>query len=78
MDSQNIFPGHYRELEPSRSQETKLLVEVITHTLARIKNEQLNRLIDEMDTLYRAVDDTKLGMLLTEEQRRPYSHRSAQ
>jgi hypothetical protein len=70
MDSQNILPGHSWEPGPKRSQETKLLVEAITRTLARIKNEQLNRLIDEMDTLYRAVDDTKLGMLLTEEQRR--------
>src|SRR5689334_12263489 len=70
MDTQNIFPGLYRESEPSQSQETKQLVAAITRTLTRIKNEQLNRLIDEIDTLYKAVEDTHLSLLLTEEQRR--------
>jgi hypothetical protein len=70
MESQNIFPGLYREQEPTPSQETKQLVAAITRTLARIKNEQLNRLIEEIDTLYKAVDHFNLTSLLTEEQRR--------
>ncbi|GHO95216.1 hypothetical protein KSF_052640 [Reticulibacter mediterranei] len=70
MDSKDIYPGLYREPEPPPSQETKQLVAAITRTLARIKNEQLNRLIEEIDTLYKALDNFNLSMLLTEEQRR--------
>jgi hypothetical protein len=70
MDSKDYIPGLYREQEPPPSQETKQLVAAITRTLARIKNEQLNRLIEEIDTLYKAVNDFNLMSLLTEEQRR--------
>src|SRR5690348_833388 len=69
MDSKDYIPGLYREQEPP-SQETKQLVAAITRTLARIKNEQLNRLIEEIDALYKAVDNFNLTSLLTEEQRR--------
>jgi hypothetical protein len=71
FDSKDFIPGLYREQEPlPPSQETKQLVAAITRTLARIKNEQLNRLIEEIDTLYKAVDNFNLTSLLTEEQRR--------